>query len=122
MTLFVKENFISHAGKELDFKIECDGLSHKDWETLAYIVSKKYKFRNVIGVPKGGLKLSQPLQRYNDHSSNNILIVDDVLTTGMSMEEVKKKLNSKIYNIIGIVVFARNSCPEWINPIFKMWG
>ena len=57
MNLFVKENFISHSGNKLDFKIECDALTDEDIECIAYIISKKYTFSNVFGIPRGRLWL-----------------------------------------------------------------
>lgn len=36
MDLFQKVDFISHSGKPLDWKLECDALTDKDWECIAY--------------------------------------------------------------------------------------
>jgi orotate phosphoribosyltransferase len=47
------------------------------------------------------------------------LIVDDVLTTGKSMEEMRKKHSNVL--TIGVVLFARGKCPKWVEPIFNMW-
>ena len=35
MNLFIKEDFISHAGLPLTWKVECDALTEKDYEALA---------------------------------------------------------------------------------------
>ena len=43
MNLFQLGNFVSHAGNELEWKIECDALTDEDIETFAYLISKKYK-------------------------------------------------------------------------------
>ena len=47
MNLFIKEDFISHAGLPLTWKVECDALTDEDYEALAKIVSEKIKFKNV---------------------------------------------------------------------------
>lgn len=125
MTLFVKESFISHAGLDLDFKIECDALTEDDWKTLAYIVSKHIKFKFAYGIPRGGLKLSVPLMEYQTDAANlPVLIVDDVLTTGGSMEKAREHL-IKIFpkdHFVGVVAFARMEHADWIKPIFRLWG
>lgn len=119
-----KIDFISHSGKPLDFKIECDGLDESDWECAAYIIHKKIRFKKVIGIPRGGLKLSNPLEKYEeDNLELPILIADDVFTTGGSMIEAREKIRkSDMYSsIIGVVLFARNKTPDWISAVFQMW-
>ncbi len=34
MNLFIKEDFISHAGLPLTWKVECDALDENDYEAL----------------------------------------------------------------------------------------
>lgn len=120
MTLFERKSFIMHSGEKSDFKIECDALTDEDIETLALLISKKYKFCNVYGVPSGGTILEQALVKYmTNDPKDSLLIVDDVLTSGGSMEEVRERLNNK--HIQGVVIFARGKCPDWVTPIFQMW-
>ena len=47
----------------------------------------------------------------------DMLIVDDVLTTGASMEHERARCSGRT---IGVVLFARGPCPEWIHPVFRM--
>lgn len=118
--LFQKKDLTLSSGRQSDFKIECDALTDEDWECLAYLISKKIKFSTVIGVPSGGKKLEQKLIKYQtvDKSDKQVtLIVDDVLTTGNSMNEIKKLIKTK--DIKGVVVFARGKCPEWVQPLFS---
>lgn len=127
MTLFQKGNFIAHAGQELDWKLECDTLTDEDWKCIAYLISKRFKFGYVKGIPSGGLKLAEALKKYISNDSVAYLVVDDVLTTGGSMEEEHNKmcLNGEIQtelDIFGVVLFARGKCPDWITPIFQMSG
>lgn len=116
MALFRNEPLISHAGLKLSFKIECDSLSDSDIETLAVIISQKFVFGKVYGVPRGGLRLSAALEKFKS-SSDKILIVDDVLTTGTSMEEARRDIGT---NSLGVVIFARGAFPSWIYPIFQL--
>ncbi len=123
MNLFQTGDFTLHSGKQSNFKIDCDALTDEDWQALAKLIYNAVgRFGKVVGVPTGGLKLAKALEPYCSvtHTSP-VLIVDDVLTTGGSMNELRNKLRSEHgRSIIGIVVFARNWCPHWITPIFEM--
>ena len=47
--------------------------------------------------------------------------VDDVLTTGGSMNEFKRKRQFRNpTDYIGWVVFARTPPPDWVNVLFQM--
>lgn len=118
-TLFQTGYFILHSGQRSNFKIDCDALSDEDIKSLANIISRKFVFRKVIGIPRGGLRLAKALEKFVDITSEIILIVDDVLTTGQSMEEARAEF-SKEGNVWGVVIFARNRPPDWVVPIFRM--
>ncbi len=112
--MFVLKSFQSHSGMTLPFKIECDSLTKDDWECLACIISTVIgQFGSVEGVPRGGLKLADALEKYK--TSGSLLIVDDVFTTGASMEKQRNRRNAK-----GAVVFARTTPPDWIRSIFLL--
>lgn len=112
--LFQQIGFISHSGLDLTWKVECDALNDGDWETLAYMVACNTRFGSVEGVPKGGLKFAEKLHSFI--TKGPLLIVDDVLTTGNSMEEHRADRDA-----IGIVVFSRNpNPPNWIKPIWTI--
>jgi hypothetical protein len=115
--LFVKRDFVMHSGGVAHWKIECDAITDSAIETLAWIIADKGKFKRVVGVPMGGIRLAVALQKYVSNEGPT-LIVDDVLTTGQSMEEAKAKIGDP--TAIGIVIFARNRCPSWVRPIFEM--
>lgn len=119
MNLFQICDITLNSGQKSDFKIECDALQKEDWECLAQMASKKIKFKEVVSVPTGGDIFAECLQKYSiDDDNLPIVICDDVLTTGGSMERKKAELTDD--NIIGIVAFARGECPDWIQTIFKM--
>lgn len=115
--LFEKRNWTMHTGGKAEYKIECDALTDEDIDCLAYLISTKGQFSKVHGVPKGGARLAKSLERYAT-SGGARLIVDDVLTTGSSMEQAKTELGWS--DAIGIVIFARSKCPEWVLPMFQM--
>lgn len=119
MSLFKKADFIGHSGKKLQWKIECDALTNEDWMALAFMISQKIQFNKVVGVPRGGLQLAKELKKYMDPESKTILIVDDVLTTGGSMEDAKRGWKTQ-ENIVGYVVFARQKPTDWIKSLFTM--
>lgn len=125
VNLFDKIGFISHSGKKLDYKIECNALSPGSIDCIAYIISKKYRFSKVIGVPRGGLKLAKALEKYYEEKPvlSNLLIVDDVLTTGNSMNTLKAEIEraESWHTINGVVIFARGKCPDWVDPYVRTW-
>ena len=118
MNLFQLGKFTSHAGTELDWKIECDALTDEDWECLAKMISERCAFGTVYGIPRGGVKLQKALEKYADPKSPFRLVVDDVYTTGKSMRDVM------LPGDIGFVVFARNRVefdPErYVRALFTM--
>jgi hypothetical protein len=116
VNLFERRSFISHSGKPLDWKIECDALSDADIETLAGVVAAKFRFYKVVGIPNGGLRLAKALEKYEDHTAGRALIVDDVLTTGRSVVVARAQYPGAYV----VVIFARAQCPWWCTPIFKV--
>lgn len=115
-TLFVDGEFTAHSGDTLPFKIDCDALTDTDLATLAADVSRRFpRFRSVKGVPRGGVRFAGALRRYATGSQlDPALIVDDVLTTGASMEQAREGVGRDVF---GIVIFARGPCPDWITPL-----
>lgn len=118
MSLFRWGSFKLHSGSKSQFLIECAFLHPEDWITLARLVAKQIDFKDVVGIPSGGLKFAEALKFYKkDKPDLPTLIVDDVLTTGNSMTEVREKVGGYC---IGIVLFARGKCPWWVYPMFEM--
>lgn len=118
MSLFQQGNFKLHSGSKSWFKIECDFLAPEDWITIARLISAVVEFKEVIGVASGGLKLAETLKLYRTVDDKlPTLIVDDILTTGKSMEKEKTRIKGET---IGVVLFARGDCPEWVIPVFTM--
>ena len=118
MSLFQKGDFTSHAGLPLAWKIECDALTDDDWETLAFLISQRCTFGTVYGIPRGGVKLAKSLEKYCDPVIKTRLVVDDVYTTGKSMNDVMKPGD------IGYVVFARRNvmfnADRYVRALFTM--
>src|SRR5262245_411731 len=112
MALFELGEFILSSGQKSNFKINCDALSFQDWRTLAWLLVKRLpKFGEVEGVPRGGIPLANALKPFRS-PSKTLLIVDDVLTTGNSMEKLRAGREA-----IGAVIFARNEPARWIIPL-----
>jgi len=118
-----KDFFISHSGKPLSWKIECDTLTDDDWAWAASHVASKFSFRGVHGIPSGGVVFEKHLRKYINPKGDFYLIVDDVLTTGNSMEKAKKDTQHHHSDIprIGVVLFAREKPAHWIAAIWQLW-
>jgi len=123
MNLFQSVDFKSHAGLDLSWKIEMDALEDEEWVTISQMILELSEpFREAIGVPRGGTRLGKLLNQHGTGKRDNpILIVDDVLTTGGSMEDFKRKrLFRNPTKYIGWVVFARGFPPQWCRALFQM--
>ena len=128
MSLFQKKEFISHSGNLMDWKIDCDALSDEDITALAYTISRHFSFKKVVGVPRGGDRLAEALKEYENDEMWATLVVDDVMTTGASMEETRSRLYAEntedLFSVMGIVIFSRmlpEDSPAWIYRIFQLW-
>jgi orotate phosphoribosyltransferase-like protein len=122
VNLFRLEETKLHSGRVSSYKIECDALVGLDIDCLAWMISRIVgKFRSVVGIPRGGLRIADALVRYSCEDSEIRLIVDDVLTTGGSMARLRDKLSSEnrtpFYLYRGVVLFARGKCPDWVRAI-----
>ena len=126
--LFQSIDFTSHSGLDLSWKIEMEALSDPEWFTIKkMIIELTPPFKEAIGIPQGGIKLGNLLNEHGTGKKEDpICIVDDVLTTGESMNEFLQKNQSKnknwsdVPNYIGWVVFARGQCPGWVTSLFQM--
>jgi hypoxanthine-guanine phosphoribosyltransferase len=123
--MFKWQPFKSHAGKPLSWKIECDDLTQEDIDCLADIISMTHSYRNVEHPPTKSANLinlvSKLALRTSPDGDYDYLIIDDVLTTGKSMEDIYRHLYTNHYKKTkGVVIFARSECPDWITPIFQL--
>lgn len=111
--LFLSGAVVLHSGQADVWKIDCDALTSGDWFTLAHLIILRVgRFSSVEGVPRGGLQLERELFPYVSNTGP-VLIVDDVLTTGTSLETQRGSRDA-----IGAVVFARGPVPTWVTPLF----
>jgi orotate phosphoribosyltransferase len=122
MNLFQSGDFTLHSGEKSNFKIDCDALTDADIEALALMMAMRLpRYEKVIGVPSGGLRIAKALERY-ESIFGSLLIVDDVYTTGASMENKLTEIRQEDREcpVIGAVIFARRPTPAWITPLFVM--
>lgn len=111
--LFQRGTFRLHSGKQSNWKIDCDALTDLDITALAEMIAEGLQFGSVEGVSTGGLRLAKALEVHV--SEGPLLIVDDVLTTGASIEKQRAGREA-----IGAVIFARGAWPVWVMPLFAM--
>lgn len=113
MALFQTGDFTLHSGSKSKWKIMCEALTPEDWAGLAAIAAERLPaFGSVEGVPRGGLAFAEALKQYA--TTGPLLIADDVMTTGASMEQQRAGRRA-----IGVVAFARTRFfPLWIHGLF----
>lgn len=129
VNLFTHGEFVANSSVTLPFKVECDALTDEDIECVAQYVASTIRFRNVVGIPRGGLKLAAELGKYvgvwdhdrlDDYLQFPPLIVDDVLTTGDSMARMKAEMNWP--DAVGFVIFDRSgirTTSSWIKSFWR---
>lgn len=124
MALFANKSFVSHSGIKLPFKIDTDSLSNEDWDTIAEIVTARFKFSRVITIPTGGDELAKRLIPFaTGLETDPTLFVDDVMTTGKSFQDFASASGIPYDKRIGVVVFSRMRKPRpgWVHAIFQFW-
>jgi hypothetical protein len=123
--LFVAGDFAAHSGGMLPWKIDCDALSDASITAMAKEIASRIHFGIAQGIPEGGRRLASALRQYEYRNDPLILLVDDVLTTGGSMEETRAGLLAAGVppdRVAGVVLFARRTPPPWVRAVFQLWG
>jgi orotate phosphoribosyltransferase len=122
VSLFALGEFKLHSGGASRWRINCDSLTSGDWKALAVMLAERLPpFGRVVGVPRGGLPLATALRPCCRNDTARVLAVDDVLTTGSSLEKCREWLLAEgAADVMGAVVFARGLCPPWVYPLFQM--
>lgn len=125
MTLFQAGEFVLRGGRNSGYKIECDALTAEDWRGVAALVMEEGllpPFREALGVPTGGVPFADAMSRHaTGEPGDPVLICEDVVTTGRSMDRYRNVVAShKDGGVIGICLFARSPCPDWVTPVFRM--
>ena len=109
LALFDDTEFISHAGLNLGWKIEMDALYTDDWRCLAKMIMEyeTRPFREAVGIPRGGVRLGQMLNEYaTGNPEDPILIVDDVYTTGATLNECAKTLIAEGFKNVNVATLG----------------
>lgn len=121
INLFQRGDFTLASGQKATWKIECDALTPSDWAGLAAMAVERIAlpFACVLGVPRGGLPFAEALTPYIDRDAGTTLVVDDIWTTGGSMERF---INAgRIWRpVVRVVAFARNPVPPGVIAVFQM--
>lgn len=113
--LFQWGSFVLSSGQRSPLRIECDALGAADWLAIAeWAAAVLPPFQTVEGVPRGGLRLAALLSP-RARATGGLLIVDDVLTTGRSMERQRAGREAQ-----GIVLFARGVPPPWVKALLRL--
>lgn len=95
------------------WKVECDALTPEDWAALAYMAMDKFdlKFGRVVGIPRGGKPFAKALKGYTTDGCSDVLLVDDVYTTGSSWRKFVGMWDYFEESDF-LVAFARGQMPE----------
>tara|TARA_R110002167_G_scaffold74467_4_gene208411 strand:+ start:334 stop:738 length:405 start_codon:yes stop_codon:yes gene_type:complete len=124
--LFQEEDFVSHAGIPLKWKIECDAIMEEEWDCLALMIHEKSggTCREAVGIPRGGVPLADAINKRfaTGKDEDYIFVVDDVYTTGKSFLDFRKKHYPN--TIQGMIkqwcVFSRKPTENGVQSLFTM--
>ena len=119
--LFQLGEFRLRSGGASRYRIECDALTPGDWECLAAMAAELVPpFREVRGVPRGGLPFAAALAAHADPLADVLLIAEDVVTTGGSMERFLAATPvAGFWAVAGVAAFARSTPPDWVRAVFR---
>ena len=105
---------LAHAGQS-SFRINADVLTTDDWNALTHLALKIIPpFGSVVPVPTGGIPFADALKPYT--TEGPVLIVDDVLTTGISILKIAESYKESIL----LVAFSRVARLPWFYSIFTL--
>ena len=124
--LIERGDFKLHSGYVSSWRINAEALDEATLEAIVQTaVGVLRPFGRVVGIPRGGIRIAEVFKRYvqSDDYPHRTLIVDDVLTSGRSMEQERKsRLQSRIQTqptVEGFVLFARTQdLPIWVRAFF----
>lgn len=129
MNLFQYGNFVLRSGRVSTYKIECDALSSDDWLGIVAMIKEERllpPFCDAVGVPRGGVPFALALKQLaTGNGDHPLLVAEDIVTTGGSMERFRADLMSSSMadipdgGVIGVVFIARGPCPNWVTPVFQ---
>lgn len=113
-----------NSGRRSTFKIEGDAITDGEWSAAADLLALVLPpYDEVHGIPRGGIALAERLYEHGREGTGAVLVVDDVFTTGGSMERKRAELigsGRDPERIGGAVMFARGPCPRWVTPLFTL--
>jgi hypothetical protein len=112
-----------HSGSHSIVKIALDDFTGEDWAAAAYWGSKLVgPFGNVYDCGGASVTFADALRKYSALRPGPSLVVDDVLTTGKTMEAVHQIAlrDGNLEGVKGLVVFARGPLPVWVQAIFTL--
>lgn len=125
--LFQRGNFTLASGAQSLWKVECDALTGEDWATIALMLRDRLPdFDHVLGVPRGGIPLAKALDRHTIEGAERLLVVDDVWTTGGSMDRYLATLADMgawlpgVDSIAKAVAFARGPVPDDVVALWQL--
>lgn len=131
MSLFQYGRLTSHSGLQLRWKLECDHWTDEDLEGMAHLLLETLTFGPaIVAVPSderpprnpAGPRLARILRGLPaPRADGPPLVLDDVLTTGASMEETRAAvMRNRTGACVGFVILARGPCPDWVHPLMTV--
>ncbi len=117
-------DFTLNSGAKSSWKLIADQFIEDNLAGLVELICiLAGPFSRVEGIPRGGTRLAEALAPYCTIENTGHVILDDVLTTGGSMQRAMSaamKVGRASRSLRGVVVFARGPLPPGVAAIFSM--
>lgn len=136
MSIFKNQRVHKADGRVLPFVIDCDDMTDAELGIFAKMIIDRYPdFADVIHpnshygsvAPRLAKAICELRPAIPYEQAKYVLVVDDVVTTGASMEKCKqdheasKPLAASPWGYVGVSIFSHgHSIPQWIHPIFAI--
>lgn len=106
------------SGRRSTFKVECDDLTDAELAAMCSVLARILRpFGEVHGVPTGGLRVADHMRPHSVPGCMP-LVVDDVWTTGGSMERYWDSLGRPM--ALRAVLFARGPYPPGVVALWTL--
>lgn len=119
MPLFDVGDFTLSSGAPSAWLIDVDALTDTDLAAAAdWLSTYLTSFDHVEAVPRGGMRFASHLAQHAAPGARRTLIVDDVFTTGASLERHRNGRG----RCIGAVLFARGKMSPDFDWVTALWS
>lgn len=122
--MLVYRNFRASSGVILPWKLNLDTLNATDIDALACIINDHVTFSSVV-LPRTSSAflrdLAETLRSFKMWQNKPVMLLDDVWTTGATLNKLYAACYTPTQQVVGVVIFARGATPDWVWSVFRTY-